>query len=51
MCIKIGAPCRVYCYLLWQVVENAPYVTTIETLDQYGCDFCVHGGMSANSNW
>jgi ethanolamine-phosphate cytidylyltransferase len=26
-----------------EVVENAPYVTTIETLDAYGCDFCVHG--------
>ncbi|GFO00997.1 ethanolamine-phosphate cytidylyltransferase [Plakobranchus ocellatus] len=26
-----------------QVVENAPYVTTLETLDQYDCDFCVHG--------
>ena len=27
-----------------EVVEGAPYVTTLETLDQYGCDFCVHGG-------
>ena len=27
-----------------QVVENAPYVTTIETLDEYNIDFCVHGG-------
>ena len=26
-----------------QVVENAPYVTSLETLDKYGCDFCVHG--------
>ena len=26
-----------------EVVENAPYVTTIETLDAYDCDFCVHG--------
>ncbi|XP_076458766.1 ethanolamine-phosphate cytidylyltransferase-like isoform X1 [Babylonia areolata] len=26
-----------------QVVENAPYVTTLETLDEYNCDFCVHG--------
>jgi len=25
-------------------VEDAPYVTTIETLDKYTCDFCVHGG-------
>lgn len=29
-----------------QVVEGAPYVTTLETLDKYQCDFCVHGGMS-----
>lgn len=27
-----------------EVVEDAPYVTTLETLDKYGCDFCVHGG-------
>ena len=27
-----------------EVVEAAPYVTTLETLDKYGCDFCVHGG-------
>ncbi|KAK2155375.1 hypothetical protein LSH36_242g08059 [Paralvinella palmiformis] len=26
-----------------EVVENAPYVTTLETLDTYNCDFCVHG--------
>lgn len=26
------------------VVEGAPYVTTLETLDKYQCDFCVHGG-------
>lgn len=26
-----------------EVVENAPYVTNIETLDTYNCDFCVHG--------
>lgn len=26
-----------------QVVEDAPYVTTLETLDEYNCDFCVHG--------
>lgn len=29
-----------------EVVEAAPYVTTIETLDKYNCDFCVHGGTS-----
>ena len=27
-----------------EVVEGAPYVTSIDTLDKYGCDFCVHGG-------
>lgn len=26
-----------------EVVEGASYVTTVETLDKYGCDFCVHG--------
>jgi len=26
-----------------EVVMDAPYVTTLETLDQYNCDFCVHG--------
>ncbi|KAK8729107.1 hypothetical protein OTU49_008629 [Cherax quadricarinatus] len=26
-----------------EVIEGAPYVTTIETLDKYNCDFCVHG--------
>ena len=26
-----------------EVVEAAPYVTTIETLDKYNCDFCAHG--------
>ncbi|KAK2714106.1 hypothetical protein QYM36_008636 [Artemia franciscana] len=26
-----------------EVVEGAPYVTTLETLETYGCDFCVHG--------
>lgn len=26
-----------------EVVEGAPYVTTLDTLDRYGCDFCVHG--------
>lgn len=27
-----------------EVVEGAPYVSTLETLDKYDCDFCVHGG-------
>jgi len=26
-----------------QVVPDAPYVTTLETLDKYECNFCVHG--------
>ncbi|KAL5017982.1 hypothetical protein ScPMuIL_003704 [Solemya velum] len=26
-----------------EVVEDAPYVTTLETLDKYDADFCVHG--------
>ena len=26
-----------------EVVEDAPYVTTLETLDKNECDFCVHG--------
>jgi len=26
-----------------EVVEGAPYVTTLETLDQYNCENCVHG--------
>lgn len=30
-----------------EIVEGAPYVTTLETLDEYNCDFCVHGGEAA----
>lgn len=26
-----------------EVVEGAPYITTIDTLNKYNCDFCVHG--------
>jgi ethanolamine-phosphate cytidylyltransferase len=26
-----------------EVVEAAPYITTIDTLDKYNCAFCVHG--------
>lgn len=26
-----------------EVVRGVPYVTTLETLDKYDCDFCVHG--------
>lgn len=25
------------------VVKDAPYFTTVEILDRYECDFCVHG--------
>lgn len=31
-----------------EVVEGAPYVTTLETLDENNCDFCVHGGKCNN---
>lgn len=31
------------CKWVDEVVEDAPYVTTVETLDQYDCDFSVHG--------
>ncbi|KAL5285950.1 Pect.2 family protein [Megaselia abdita] len=33
-----------------EVVENAPYITTLETLDQYNCDFCVHGDDITTTN-
>ena len=26
-----------------EVVEGAPYITTLDTLEKYDCDFCVHG--------
>lgn len=26
-----------------EVVQAAPYVTSLETMDKYDCDFCVHG--------
>lgn len=26
-----------------EVIEDAPYVTTLEVMDKYNCDFCVHG--------
>ncbi|EDO31320.1 predicted protein [Nematostella vectensis] len=26
-----------------EVIENAPYTTTLETMDDHGCEFCVHG--------
>ena len=34
-----------------EVVEAAPYVTTLETLDKYGCDFCVHGGALGQTDF
>ena len=30
-------------FQLLKVVEGAPYVTTVETLDAHSADFCVHG--------
>ena len=32
------------CKWVDEVIEAAPYATTIETLDKYNVDFCVHGG-------
>ncbi|XP_070580818.1 ethanolamine-phosphate cytidylyltransferase-like isoform X2 [Ptychodera flava] len=26
-----------------EVIEDAPYITTLETLEKYDCDFCAHG--------
>lgn len=26
-----------------EVVKDAPYITSLETLEKYDCDFCVHG--------
>lgn len=26
-----------------EVVEAAPYITTLETMNKYNCDYCVHG--------
>lgn len=31
-----------------EIVPGAPYVTTLETLDKYSCDFCVHGSEYPN---
>ena len=31
-----------------QVVENVPYVTTLETMEKHNCDFCAHGGSIQN---
>lgn len=42
---KQGERYRMVKAIKWvdEVVEGAPYVTTIETLDAYNADFCVHG--------
>ena len=26
-----------------EVVEAAPYITPLETLDQHDCEYCIHG--------
>ena len=31
------------CKWVDEVVPDAPYYTTVEMLDKYNCDFCVHG--------
>lgn len=31
------------CKWVDEVVEDAPYVTSLEYLDKYNADFCVHG--------
>lgn len=28
-----------------EVVEGAPYITSLELMDQYGCNFCIHGNL------
>ncbi|KAJ3629557.1 hypothetical protein MTP99_013942 [Tenebrio molitor] len=37
--------CKMIAAIKWvdEVVEGSPYVTTLDTLDRYGCDFCCHG--------
>lgn len=27
-----------------QVVEDVPYLTSLDIMDKYNCDICVHGG-------
>ncbi|KAI6215202.1 hypothetical protein M3Y94_00357500 [Aphelenchoides besseyi] len=36
--------CRLLRGIKWvdQIVQNAPFLTTVDTLDKYNCDFCVH---------
>ena len=33
-----------YALAYMQVVEDAPYVTSLGILEKYDCDFCAHGG-------
>ncbi len=33
-----------------EVVEAAPYKTSIDTLDKYNCDFAVHGDDKTTEN-
>jgi len=45
--------CARACRWVDEVVEAAPYVTYLETLEEYDCDFCVHGSditLDANGN-
>uniref|UniRef100_A0A1I8ILL8 ethanolamine-phosphate cytidylyltransferase n=1 Tax=Macrostomum lignano TaxID=282301 RepID=A0A1I8ILL8_9PLAT len=32
-----------------EVVEAAPYITTVETLEKHNCDFCAHGDSSLSA--
>jgi len=45
--------CARACRWVDEVVEAAPYITYLETLEEYNCDFCVHGSditLDANGN-
>lgn len=37
--------CKMLKAIKWvdEVVEGAPYITTLDVLNQHGCDFCCHG--------
>ena len=32
------------------MIEGVPYLTTVDILDKYNCDFCAHGGKKAYLN-
>jgi ethanolamine-phosphate cytidylyltransferase len=34
------------CKWVDEIVKGAPYITSLEMMDRYGCDFCVHGSKS-----